>query len=82
MGTRFFWSGAGPKKRYRLHIRVSNSDERNLPRPAVFLGGYGRFVAVTAEAFAASRQHKRAITTAAIHDIMHHNHNKNIPYGL
>ena len=36
--------------------RASNSDKRNLPRPAVFLGGYGRFVAVTAEAFAASRR--------------------------
>ena len=36
-----------------LHI----SDERNLPpRAAVFLGGYGRFAAVTAEAFAASRR--------------------------
>ena len=32
------------------------SDVRNLPRPAVFLGGYGLFVAVTAEAFAASRR--------------------------
>ena len=32
------------------------SDKRNLPRAAVFLGGYGRFVAVTAEAFAASRR--------------------------
>ena len=36
---------------------------------------------VAAEARAA-RQHKRAITTAAIHDIMYHNHNKNIPCGL
>ena len=35
---------------------VTSSDVRNLPRPAVFLGGYGRFVAVTAEAFAASRR--------------------------
>ena len=35
---------------------ASCSDERNLPRAAVFLGGYGRFAAVTAEAFAASRR--------------------------
>ena len=33
---------------------AGGSDQCNLPRPAVFLGGYGRFVAVTAEAFAAS----------------------------
>ena len=32
------------------------SDRRNLPRAAVFLGGYCRFAAVTAEAFAASRR--------------------------
>ena len=31
------------------------SDRRNFPRAAVFLGGYCRFAAVTAEAFAASR---------------------------
>ena len=30
----------------------------------------------------APRQHKRVITTAGDHDIMHHNHNKNIPCGL
>ena len=35
---------------------AGSSDRCNLPRPAVFLGGYGRFVAVTAEAFAASRR--------------------------
>ena len=35
---------------------MGSSDERNLPRAAVFLGGYGRFAAVTAEAFAASRR--------------------------
>ena len=28
------------------------------------------------------RQHKRAITTALIHDIMYHNYNKNISCGL
>ena len=28
------------------------------------------------------RQHKRVITTAGDHDIMYHNHNKNIPCGL
>ena len=33
-------------------------------------------------ALASSRQHKRAITTAGDHDIMYHNHNKNIPCGL
>ena len=37
-------------------VGVPVSDRCNLPRPAVFLGGYGRFVAVTAEAFAASRR--------------------------
>ena len=36
--------------------RLVSSDRCNLSRPAVFLGGYGRFVAVTAEAFAASRR--------------------------
>ena len=35
---------------------AGSSDRCNLPRPVVFLGGYGRFVAVTAEAFAASRR--------------------------
>jgi len=39
-----------------LAIAEHGSDQCNLPRPAVFLGGYGRFVAVTAEAFAASRR--------------------------
>ena len=29
-----------------------------------------------------TRQHKRVITTAGDHDIMYHNHNKNIPCGL
>jgi len=29
-----------------------------------------------------ARQHKRVITTAGDHDIMYHNHNKNIPCGL
>ena len=33
-----------------------NSDKRNLPRAAVFLGGYCRFAAVTAKVFAASRR--------------------------
>ena len=32
------------------------SDQRNLPRTAVFLGGYCRFAAVTAGVFAASRR--------------------------
>ena len=35
---------------------AGSSDQRNLPRAAVFLGGYCRFAAVTAEAFAASRR--------------------------
>ena len=30
----------------------------------------------------ATRQHKSVITTAPIHDITYHNHNKNIPCGL
>ena len=40
-----------------LIMGVAASDRRNLPRAAVFLGGYCRFAAVTtAEAFAASRR--------------------------
>ena len=35
---------------------LGRSDRRNLPRAAVFLGGYCRFAAVTAEASAASRR--------------------------
>ena len=42
------------------HTRRTNSDQRNPPRAAVFLGVYGRFAAVTAEIFvfffAASRR--------------------------
>ena len=43
---------AGPHALRLLISRAAASDQRNPPRAAVFLGGYGRFAAVMAEVFA------------------------------
>ena len=59
-GARRAGSGEQQSTETQKQTRRANSDQRKPPREAVFLGVYGRFAAVTAEAFvfffAASRR--------------------------